>query len=61
MIEKPTPKQLAALWKACASWVKKNKVYCDESIVQMDDVNLALPDLGSAVCKIVGYVELPEE
>jgi hypothetical protein len=61
MTENPTPEQLEALWKACVSWVKKAKPLCVESIYQTDRVQELLPDLGSAVCKVVGYVDLPEE
>lgn len=43
------------LWKTCRNFIDKYKISCPESLMQVDHVNLALPDLVEEVCEIVGY------
>lgn len=45
------------LWKTCKEWIDKEKPTCPESIVQIDSVNLSLPDLAESICNIVGYYD----
>ena len=44
------------LWAAAVAWIQKSEPSCPESMYQMDDVNVACPELAIAVCDIVGYV-----
>lgn len=48
------------LYDACKAWVEKNQVDCVESIVQVDRITRALPDLAEIVCQHVGYYEYPD-
>jgi hypothetical protein len=51
------PEQRQALWDTCHQWVRRHKPRCPESLLQVDSVNEALPELAEAVCKLVGYHE----
>lgn len=43
------------LWDTCKTWIDKYKPSCPESLMQVDDINLACPDLAEEVCNIIGY------
>jgi len=51
----PTAKQLADLWNICRKFIKEYKPSCPESIQQVDEINLACPDLAEEICECVGY------
>lgn len=57
MNQKPTTKDLEALWGVCVAWIEQNHPRCAESLLQVGRVNEALPDLAESVCDIVGYFE----
>lgn len=49
------------LWDACVKWRDDHRVICQESIYQTDHVNLACPELATAVCNVIGYAEVEDE
>lgn len=49
------------LWDACVKWRDDHRVICAESIYQTDHVNLACPELATAVCNVIGYAETEDE
>ena len=57
----PTSEQLCALWDACVAWRDEHRVICAESVYQTDHVNLACPELATAVCNVIGYAETEDE
>ncbi len=57
----PSSKPVESLWDACAKWRDKHRVICAESIYQTDHVNLACPELATAVCNVIGYAETEDE
>lgn len=57
----PTEEQLKKLWDVCAKWRDSHKPLCAESIYQRDSIQEALPELGEAVCDVIGYAEAEED
>ncbi len=61
MKNNPSQEDLQKLWDTCSQWVQTAQPLCEESIYQSDSVQEALYDLGTNVCKVVGFFEDLEE
>jgi hypothetical protein len=59
--QEPTIEQLAELWNLCQEFIKEYKPLCEESITQVEDTNLACPELVEKICNCVGYYKEEEE
>jgi len=57
----PTLEQMQKLWAACVAWRDEHEPLAVESIYQMDNVVLALPELGEAVCAVIGYAQYEDQ
>lgn len=55
--QKPTIEDLESLWGVCVFWIERVHVRSSKSLLQVDRVNEALPDLAEEVCAIIGYYE----
>ena len=53
----PSTKDLKALWELARKWVTDNQVRVPEAVYQMDDVNVAAPELVLDIVKMVGCYE----
>ncbi len=55
VVAEPSPR--ARLWDACVAWRDKHGARSAEAAYQTDRFLVACPDLGIAVCDIVGYAK----
>lgn len=49
--------QKERLLHACEQWIIRHEVSAPESIMQVDRVQEALPELAESVCSILGYFD----
>lgn len=59
--QEPTIEKLAGLWNLCQEFIQKYKPSCEESIHQVDEINLACPELVKQICECVGYYKEESE
>jgi hypothetical protein len=52
---------LLRLLEVCRCWILRYGPLCPESMMQVDSVREALPELGATVCGIVGYADIEED
>lgn len=45
------------LYQKCKSWINKHKPTTPESLIQVDLVNTALPELAKNICDEIGYYD----
>lgn len=53
----PTQDQLEALWLAATNWRDRVMPLSEESIWQVEAVNVSCLELAAAVCEVIGYAE----
>lgn len=57
IIEKPTNKQLKALWDMVADFIEENEIGFAETIYQMDKISEVSLDFIYDLCETVGYYD----
>lgn len=60
-MKEPNSKIYKDLYQICKEFAENYQITCEESICQVDRINLALPELAEEIYNLIGYFEIDEE